>query len=286
MNWLFYALLTPILEAGKDLTAKYSLKQIDEYVITWCAVTIATIILLPLAIYQGIPTLDETFWKTIAIQGILVSIANVLYMRAIKNSDVSLSVPFVSFTPVFLLFLSPLILHEYPGVYGILGVLLIVAGAYTLQISKRKEGILAPFNELLHNKGPRTILLVAFIWSITSTLDKIGIQHSTPITWAAGINIMTMFILTPFILQKPVGTIIKAHYLNILPVGIFTGGRMITQMIAVQTGILTYVISLKRTSILLVIIGGTLLFKEQGIKERLPGAILMILGIIMITIGT
>ena len=285
MSWLFYALATPILEAGKDLTAKYSLKHIDEYVITWCAVTIASIILLPLALYQGIPTLDATFWKIIAVDGVIVSLANVLYMRAIKNSDVSLSVPFISFTPVFLLLLSPIILNESPGVYGILGVLLIVAGAYTLQISKKEEGILAPFYALFRNTGPRTILFVAFLWSITSTFDKIGIQHSTPITWAAGINIMMMILLTPFILKKSVGTIVRTHYLHILPIGIFMGARMITQMMAVQTGILTYVISLKRTSTLLVIIGGTLIFKEQGIKERLPGAILMILGVLLITIG-
>ena len=96
---------------------------------------------------------------------------------------------------------------------------------------------------------------------------------------------MMMILLTPFILKKSVGTIVRTHYLHILPIGIFMGARMITQMMAVQTGILTYVISLKRTSTLLVIIGGTVFFKEQGIKERLPGAILMILGVLLITIG-
>ncbi len=284
MGWLFYALATPILEAGKDLTAKYSLKQVDEYVITWCAVTIASIILLPIAIYQGIPTLDTTFWKVIAINGILNTIATVLYMRTIKDSDISLSVPFISFTPVFLLLFSPLILYEYPGIYGILGVLLIVAGAYTLQISKKEEGILTPFRALLQNKGPRMILLVAFIWSITSTLDKIGVQHSTPIMWSTGVNIIMSIFLTPIILKKSIGTIIQEHYKHILPIGLFMGIGSVTQMTAVQTGIISYVISLKRTSILLVIIGGTLLFKEQGIGERLPGAILMILGILMITL--
>jgi len=56
-------------------------------------------------------------------------------------------------------------------------------------------------------------------------------------------------------------------------------------MLAINLTLVAYVISIKRLSIIFSVIFGFLLFKEKGFKERLTGAIIMVLGVILITLS-
>ena len=53
-----------------------------------------------------------------------------------------------------------------------------------MNITKISDGLLGPFKALLRKKGPKLMLFVAFLFSITSNIDKIGAQNSSPIFWA------------------------------------------------------------------------------------------------------
>jgi uncharacterized membrane protein len=75
---------------------------------------------------------------------------------------------------------------------------------------------------------------------------------------------------------------ISKNYKLLIPIGLFIALTMITQMIAINMALVAYVIAIKRTSIILSVIFGFLIFKEKGIKERLIGTIIMVLGAILI----
>src|SRR3990167_6087725 len=197
MLWFIFSFLTAFFESLKDVFSKKSLKNIDEYVVSWSLRFFALPFLVPLLFFIEIPSLGNKFWLALLIGGSLNVITTILYMKAIKHSDLSITVPMVTFTPLFLLLTSPLIVGEFPSFFGLIGVLLIVAGSYTLNIKQRHEGYLAPFKALLKEKGPKLMLLVAFIWSITSIIDKIGVQNSSPIFWVIAINIFITLTLLP-----------------------------------------------------------------------------------------
>ena len=57
---------------------------------------------------------------------------SVLFQRALTLSPVSLSVPYLAFTPALLLFTSYWTLGEKPNAYGVAGVTVLAAGAYAL----------------------------------------------------------------------------------------------------------------------------------------------------------
>ena len=75
------------------------------------------------------------------------------------------------------------------------------------------------------------------------------------------------------------------HLKLLLPIGFFAAVRAVTQMLAINLTLVAYVISIKRTSVLFSIVFAYLVFKEKGIKERLSGAILMVLGVCLITLS-
>ena len=67
-------------------------------------------------------------------------------------------------------------------------------------------------------------------------------------------------------------------------IGLTVALSTIAHFLAVNLIEVSYVISVKRTSLLFGIMYGALWFKEKNITERLIGGIVMIVGVIIITI--
>ncbi|MFH1833279.1 MAG: EamA family transporter [Candidatus Levyibacteriota bacterium] len=282
MIWLLFAFLTALFESLKDILSKHNLKKIDEYSAS-LAFRLSFVFLLPYLLFSKIPTLNNLFFIAL-IFAVPINIATaILYMKALKNSDVSLSIPLTAFTPLFLLITSPLIIHEFPSFLGLLGVLLIVFGSYLLNLQERHKGFFVPFKALLKEKGPRFMLLVAFLWSIGSNFDKIGVLNSSPIFWVIAVNFCSTLILIPIVFKRNKNAAITLpKNLSLLTISLASALSLAFQMTAISLALVSYVISIKRTSILITIILGALVFREKGLKERLIGGIIMIAGIILI----
>lgn len=290
MLWFVFALLTAIFASLRDLVSKQVLQRIgDEYIITWSSRFLALPFFLPLLFYQFSqqpPTWDAPLAGTIFVVLVLQVISNILYFRAIKLSDLSITVPMISFTPLFLLVTSPLIVGEFPGKWDIVGMLLIVFGSYILRIKNQYKGYLAPLQALFREDGPRFMLAVAVFWSFLSTLNKLGVQQSSPIFWAALNSTVLATAMTPIMLYKSQGKLklIPQNIVYLFTIGLFQGLTVLCFMQAVQLTLVAEVVSVKRTSILFSALFGHLFLQEPGIKERMTGATIMLVGVIVITL--
>ena len=286
MTWLLFAMLTAISESLKDVISKRSLKNVDEYVVAWSLAGFTLPILIPILWIIDIPPLNAQFWYALLISGSLNVFSWILYIKAIKVSDLSLTVPLITFTPLFILVTSPIIVQEYPSVVDAIGILLIVIGSYTLNLKQRNQGYLAPFKALLAQKGPKLMLGVAFIWSISSNVDKIGVQNSSPTLWAIALFSFVAVGIFPIALYKSRRKFkqVISYFPVLFPIGIFNSAAILFQMKAINIALVAQVIAVKRMSALITVFLGYLVFKEKGIRERATGAAIMILGVILITL--
>jgi len=193
----------------------------------------------------------------------------------------------VNLYAVFLLATSPIILGEFPTAAGVAGVLLVVVGSYVLNISKMRQGFWEPIKSLADQPGPRLMFLVSFIWSITSAIDKVGVQNSSPVFWSISIILFIAIALLPFMIWKTGHAFsrIKKQYKPLVLIGLLNALVHITQMIAISVVLVAYVISIKRTSAVLSVIWGYLFLGEKGMRERLAGVVIMIAGVIIITLS-
>ncbi|MCH8317165.1 MAG: EamA family transporter [Bacteroidetes bacterium] len=226
-SWLILAVLTAVFKSIMDIFSKFALRRTNEFVVGWAVFFFTTPFLIPIWIIIDIPPLGGSYWYALILSGTMNAIIMVIYMKALRISDLSVTLPMLTFTPLFLLITSPLIVGEFPNSLGIVGIVLIVLGAYSLNINmlwnkskkiqnpkstthsflKNTRALWIPFGALFHEKGPRLMLLVAFLWSITSNLDKIGIQNSSPLFWAVSINLFIIIILTPVIIWRSLRTL-------------------------------------------------------------------------------
>ena len=130
-------------------------------------------------------------------------------------------------------------------------------------------------------------MLVAFIWSLTSNFDKVGVQNSSPIFWAISIFLTISILLLPIVWQKSrrnLNKLKKAGWKLVL-YGMVNSVAMGCQMVAINLTLVAYVIAVKRTSALFTVVLGKLVLKEEGIKERFLGATIMVSGVFLITVS-
>jgi drug/metabolite transporter (DMT)-like permease len=290
LTWLIFGILTAFFEAVKDVFSKQNLKKNDEYVVAWSLAFFSAIFLAPFLFFIEIPQLNPQlnpqFWIALLIGSSINAVTAILYIKAIKLSDLSLTVPLVALTPLFMLLTSPLIVGEYPNFFDCIGIFLIVTGSYLLNIKEKSQGYLAPFKALLHQPGPKLMLIVALLWSITSNFDKIGVQNSSPIFWLFSLFTTMSLLLLPVLLHKtpnPSRKIIQQLPL-LAAMGFVNALGVVFQMQALTMTLVVQVIAVKRTSVLMGVLFGHFIFKEKDIQQRLLGSAIMIMGVFFITL--
>lgn len=279
---------TAISEAAKDITSKYNLRHIDEYTAAFSMHLVQSLLLLPFIIVTGLQFMSARFLMALLASSVLQLIVILLYFKAIKRSELSVTVPLITLTPLFMLLTSPILIGEFPSGLGVLGIVLIVVGTYISNLSEDPKKIFAPFVALLKNQGSRYMLLVAFIWSITSNIDKIGVEETSPIYWAFTKDFVILFYLIPIVLWKS-----KKPFLQIrnrkwplLMVGFFKSTSVVAQMFAIQFILVPYVVSIKRASSVFIILFAFFFMNERtNFRNRMIGIIIILLGLLMIAIS-
>jgi len=284
MHWVYLVLFTALLQALKDVFIKRTVRRVHYIIVCWSYCVLTVVFLIPALAYVGIPEIKTEFWTALMMSGTLNTAAFLLYFKALHSSDLSITVPMLTFTPLFMLITSPIIVGEFPSRMGLLGILLIVTGSYVLNARRLQKGFFAPFKALFHHKGPKLMFFVAVIWSVAANYDKIGLENSSPVFWLFAAFLFIAVTLTPIMIilaRSEIGQAF-ANAGNIACIGFFEAVSLIFQMAALTMTLVPYVVSVKRTSVIFGVVLGSLIFKEKGFKERMAGAALMVCGVLCV----
>lgn len=286
MLWFTLALATALTVATGDALTKKFFGGFSPYEMAVAASLYSLPFLLATIFFIPVPALDGVFWRTFGILVPLDTFAFYLYMKAIKLSPLSLSVPFLSFTPVFMIGTGFFILGEVPNSWGLIGIGLVVIGSYVLHANEVRYGYLAPFRAIFREPGSWLMLIVALLYSLLAVLGKKAIQHSSPLFFGffflAAFNLATLLVF-PRLAKIQWGTLLRMPVQGV-SVGLMLFLHVIFHSLAISMVKAVYMISVKRMSILFSVVYGWLLFKEAEISNRMLGAFLMFLGVICITL--
>ncbi|MGD2182770.1 EamA family transporter [Lusitaniella coriacea] len=287
MTWFLFAFATAFFESLRDVLNKYTLKNANEYAVALGLNGFSALFLLSLLPTAGIPIIGQQFWLALGFGASLNAIAYIIFIKAIKLSDLSKIAPLTTFTPLFLLITSPVLVGEFPNGKGLLGILLVVIGAYTLNIRQLHKGFFAPFQALWQDRGAKFVLGVAFLWSLTSNFDKIGVQNSSPIFWAfANYSVITVLIVPMALYQRNARSRQGWNFSRTsILIGLCNAIAVACQMNAMSLTLVAYTIAIKRTSAVFSVLFGHFLFKEKGLRERLVGAAIMVMGVVAIALS-
>jgi drug/metabolite transporter (DMT)-like permease len=187
-----------------------------------------------------------------------------------------------------------------------------IAPALTPALSSAVARAVAPVRALARDTGARAMLVVAFLYSISSTYDKLGTQASSPLAWAAAVNLVVALVLAAILAFKHLGARARAttgagrsgaaptgqEVLRaregapaagntavapaILLAGLLAAIMAAAQMTALLLTLAAYVIAVKRTSTLFAVLLGRSVFHEPQTRQRLAGAAIMLAGFLLV----
>lgn len=289
MEWLPLTLLSAFSLASADAATKAWLQGFSARELTLVRLGTAALLMAPLlADLPPLATLPAPFWAWLAALVPLELAAMLLYMRAIRDHPLSLTLPYLAFTPVFVIVVAWLLLGERVTLHGAGGISLVVAGAWLLNGDRaRRQDWRSwgnPFGAILREPGPRLMLAVAALYALTSTLGKGAMAYMAPEDFGAfyfavlGIGVILLLALPrPRSLLK-----IAQRPLPVLTIGVLMAVMAYSHFLALQQVEVAYMIAVKRTSLLFGILYGALLFKEPGLSRRLPAGALMVAGVALI----
>lgn len=283
--WMLFAILNPIVDASRSVFSKKASANVDSLLVSWINNFIPVLIFLPIPFFTEIK-INHQFISAVIISGTINTVATILYHRAISKGDISQVVPMLSFTPLFLLVSSPILVGETITAKGIIGIILIVVGSYLVNVNLKHDSILSPFKSLVKHKGTRYMLFVAMILSISANYDKKGITSSSVLQYLFFINLYILIGTTIFTLykQKLILNALMIERKNLFMVGIITTIGYSVHMAAISMTYVAYVIAIKRTSGMISVILGYFFLNEQNIRERLLGSVIMFIGVLFIVL--
>jgi drug/metabolite transporter (DMT)-like permease len=286
MDWILPALLTALMTASQDALVKRYFSNLSMFDMLAFPMAYSLPLFGLILPHVPVPALDGTF-AIYFIAGIPVNLIGfLLHMRAIQVSPLSLSLPYLAFTPVFILLTGFVILGEVANGWGVFGVCIIVAGAYVLNIDPEVYSPLSPFIALCREKGSLLMLLTAFIYSVGAVIGKKAIQHSSVMFFTtAFFSVFNSVCLAGMLItgRTRFGRL-KRFPLQGALVGGLLFGHALCHGWAISMTKAVYMIAVKRLSILFGVIYGGLFFHERHLMYRMIGAGLMVVGAAVVTL--
>jgi drug/metabolite transporter (DMT)-like permease len=284
--WLPMAIVTAVGFAASNSYAKAMSHRAHVFVVTWGMITLCAPWSAIVLARQGIPPIGDDFLRAALISVTVNMVGVSLQVRALSLSPLSLTVPFLAFTPLFMLLPSWIILRERPDPLGLAGILLIVAGGYSMHLDKIRGGLLAPIKAIASERGSLLMLLVAAIWSVSAVFDKVATVESSPAFYTTFFSLSFGVLYLPFLvfgLRRKSVAAGTAPRLALL--GFFAAVMILSQFAAIELTVASYVIAVKRAGMVLSVVFGYFFFREKHLRARLAGSVLMTLGVALLSFG-
>lgn len=286
MLWFPLALATAIFNATEAALVKLWLSDLRPLELTALPFLYLAPIMGVVLLVIDIPALGPGFWPLFLILLPLNAVGVLLHFRAIWLSPMSLTMPFLAFTPAFVILTGFLFLGEQLHPLGILGIAAIVVGGYVLGRSGRDHSLLGPLKALARERGSLYMFGASLVYAFCSVMGKKLILLSSPLfmggffflVFGTGLTLalLALGLVRPRVLvQRP---------LHCSAIGLILAGHVICHHLSISMVAAAYMMSIKRLNAVFSVLYGWLLFKEEDIRYRLTGAALMTVGAAVIVL--
>lgn len=258
------------------------------YIVAWLRQLITTVLLAPALFLIPTPPLNDAFFWAFFLSLPFEVTAYLFYIKAISSSPLSLTIPFLSLTPVCLMVIPLFVLGESISLAGGLGILLIALGGYSLNVREVRRGFWEPVRAIVRERGTVFMIITAVLYAFTNTFGKMAIEHSSALFFGITYNMAFFFALTPVLfvmggLHRP-GRLTGETVLLCLPPGIMAAVTVVFYTTAMSLAQVAYMVAVSRLSLLVAVLYGRFLFGETGFRERFFGTALMVVGFAVIAL--
>jgi len=257
----------------------------------WALFTFALPFLLGFLLATGIPEVGRGYWPVWGFNTLINLCASFLFMSALSKGDLGLTYPLLALTPVFVIPIEWMVLDALPGPWGAVGIGLVVLGVYLLNFRERSAGLLAPFRALAGDPGAVRMLVVAVLWSVSGTFDRVAVLESSAAFYSFTLSAALSVLYLPLALRsgrrhsKGEGSeaglrqrALRAGFWVLALHGLLFSCVISLQMSSLSLALASYVLSIKRSGAIFAVLLGYFVYREGRLAPRLLGASVVVAG--------
>ena len=287
-----FAFVSSLSWAGLDATRKMLASRVSAVAL----VTVLSAGQIPLYIAWWISeagTITSVDYVGPALVEVALNVAaNLLFVRAVEISPLSVTIPFLSFTPVFATAIAAPLLGEIPSTLQLGGISAVVLGALVLTSGQAVEHGLGPFGifrALGKERGALYMLAVALFWACTIAIDKAAMKHASLSIHALIQNGGVGVILFGYLLVR--GRLRELAAVKERPVAfaatvLFAAGGFALQLVAIKVLLVGVVETLKRAlGLVSALIVGRIWFAEPISGTKVLASLIMAVGTAALMLG-
>jgi drug/metabolite transporter (DMT)-like permease len=184
MSTSFGALLLVVLSSfawgGFDALRKLLADRLAPVALL-CLLTVASVPLFAVWVaVDGMPRVLPGYALPALASVVLNVVANLAYIVALRKAALSVTIPLLSLTPAFTALLAIPLLGERPSPVQGLGILLVVLGAFGLNLpAGERISPAGAFRSWRREPGALWMVAVALLWALATPLDKMAVARAS-----------------------------------------------------------------------------------------------------------
>lgn len=292
---IWSSILLLLFSAAFHAVANACMKQArDKLAFVWWMLGVFSVLLSPVLLL--LPDATTFSWALVILSGVLETVYFIALTRAYSLGDLSLVYPIArGSAPLFLLVWAAIFLEERPTVFGIGGILCIVAGLYLINLSKLSDWR-RPLTAW-SSAAARWALITGFLISTYTLIDKIGVRYFSPfiylylilfVCWLL-MGVQWLFAERRRALVQEIGGGLNGGSMRrimIVLLAAFLGAAgYLLVLTAMRISPVSYVAPVREVSVVIGAWIGVRFLQEQGGSLRISASLLVVTGIFLIALG-
>ncbi len=296
--WIILGLVSCFLLGIYDISKKLSLNNNAVIPVLFYASLTGALLFVPLIIasYLNYLSPESLFYvapialKThflLFIKSFIVGVSWVFAFFALKHLPITIITPIRATGPVWTLIGALVIYHETYTIWQWIGIVVVILFFYYFSLAGNKEGI-----NLKRNRWVLFIMLATFFGSFSTLYDKYLIANFDRMAIQAWFSIYMIPVFLPFLFflwypNRKKGEAFQWRW-SIPVIGIILSIADFSYFYALTYpgSLITILSVLRRTSVIISFSLGALIFKETNLKRKAIALIGIMIGVLIIVLGS
>ena len=286
MNWFILAFISALFSAASAVSEKKVLFSMNALDFSFIVSLITLLFSVPFFFMIHLAEITSTGLVILFVKTLLSAGAFLCVMLSIKNLEISEALPLLALSPGLVAIAGVIFINDILSGIEWIGIILMVIGAYILELRKGNKNLLDPFKAMFSFSKYSYVFIALILFTATSILDRVLLKgyKFPPYTFMAFQQLFYSVIFAAAVLInhkdtiKQVKSLDKKIFYMIIAISVFTVIYRYTQIEATKLAPVALVLSVKRLSVLFAVIFGGKLFSEKNLYRKIAAVIIILAG--------
>jgi drug/metabolite transporter (DMT)-like permease len=282
---LSLVLVAAFVHAAWNLAAKRVTFGGPSFV--WLYYTVSAVAMLPAVAVALVVEPERPQWSWLiaaAVTAVMHIAYGIVLQRGYVVGDLSIVYPLARGTgPLLSVLAAVLVLHEHPGVWGLVGAFLVIAGVLVISIGGGTADRAARRAGVFYGVLTGAVIAAYTLWDARS-VTTLGVP---PLVYFGGGAIGQSLLLAPTVYRgrAEVGRLWREHRKEVLIVGLLSPAAYLLVLYALRIAPVSLVAPARELSIVVGGVAAWLVLGERNAARRLVGSLVVLAGIAAIAVA-